>query len=146
MLNFSGFKCGAQKFVTAVLEKMTGRCPLGYVVVRAAEHFSPSLPNEKMKDEDLQSKMKQLTMKSISLKVLQYSVGHKALLQFTEFLSKEKVTNNDQFNPRQENSTTRCSLFWWRQSSWKVPRTINYHANYICSESWPSFCWAWFQR
>ena len=111
MLNLSGFKCGAQKFVTAVLEKMTGRYPLGYVVVRAAEHFSPSLPNEKMKDEDLQSKMKQLTMKSISLKVLQYSVGHKALLQFTEFLSKEKVTNNDQFNPRQENSTTRCSLF-----------------------------------
>ena len=112
MLNFSEFKCGAQKFVIVVLEKMTGRCPLGYVVVRAAEYFSPSsLPNEKMKDEDLQSKMKQLTMKSISLKVLQYSVGHKALLQFTEFLSKEKVTNNDQFNPRQENSTTRCSLF-----------------------------------
>ena len=64
-----------------------------------------------MKHEDLQSKMKQLKMKSISLKVLQYSVGHKALLQFTEFLSKEKVTNNDQFNLRQENSTTRCSLF-----------------------------------
>ena len=52
-----------------------------------------------MKDEDLQSKMKQLTLKLVSLKIPQYSVGDKALLQFTEFLSKEKVTDNDKFSP-----------------------------------------------
>ena len=51
-----------------------------------------------MKDEDFQSKMKQLTLKLVSLKVLQYTVGDKALLQFTEFLSKEKVTNNVKFS------------------------------------------------
>ena len=51
-----------------------------------------------MKDEDLHSKMKQLTSKLISLKVLQYSDGDKAFLQFTEFLSKKKVTNNDKFS------------------------------------------------
>ena len=51
-----------------------------------------------MKDEDLQSKMKQLTLTLVSLKVLQCSFGDKALLQFTEFLSKEKVTNNDKFS------------------------------------------------
>ena len=80
------FRCDAQKFVIGVLEKMSGRCPRGYVAVRAAECFSPSsLSNEKMKGEDLQSKMKQLTVKLVSLKVLQYSVGDKALLQFTDF-------------------------------------------------------------
>ena len=92
------FRCDAQKFVIGVLKKMSGRCPRGYVVVRAAECFSPSLSNEKMKGEDLQSKMKQLTVKLVSLKVLQYSVGDKALLQFTDFFSKEKVTNNDKFS------------------------------------------------
>ena len=93
------FRYDAQKFVIGVLEKMSGSCPLGYFVVRAAECFSPSsLSNEKMKVEDLQSKTKQLTLKLVSLKVLQYSVGDKALLQFTEFLSKEKVTNNDKFS------------------------------------------------
>ena len=51
-----------------------------------------------MKHEDLQSKMKQLTLTLVSLKVLQCSFGDKALLQFTEFLSKEKVTNNDKFS------------------------------------------------
>ena len=51
-----------------------------------------------MKDEDLQSKMIQLTLRYVSLKILQYSVGDKALLQFTEFISKEKVTNNDKFS------------------------------------------------
>ena len=51
-----------------------------------------------MKDEDLHSKMKQLTSKLVSLKVLQYSDGDKAFLQFTEFLSKKKVTNNDKFS------------------------------------------------
>ena len=30
--------------------------------------------------------------------VLQYSGGDKVLLQFAEFLSKEKVTNNDKFS------------------------------------------------
>ena len=94
------FRCNAQKFVIGVFEKMSGRCPLGYIVVRAAECFSPSsLSHEKMKDEDLQSKMKQLTLKLVSLKIPQYSVGDKALLQFTEFLSKEKVTDNDKFSP-----------------------------------------------
>ena len=49
------FRWDAQKFVIGVLEKMS-RCPLGYVVVRVAECFSPSSPsNEKMKDEDLTS-------------------------------------------------------------------------------------------
>ena len=85
------FRWDVQKFVTGVLEKMSRRCPLGYVVVRVAECFSPSSPsNEKMKDEDLQSKMKQLTLKLVSLKVLQYSVGNKALQQFAEFISKER--------------------------------------------------------
>ena len=94
------FKCNLQKFVIGVLEKMSGRCPLGYVVVRAAECFSPSsLSSEKLKDEDLQSKMKQLTLKLVSLKVLQYSVSDKVLLQFTEFLSKERVANSDKFSP-----------------------------------------------
>ena len=54
-----------------------------------------------MKDKDLQSKIKQLTLKLVSLKALilaQYSVGDKDLLQFTEFLSKEKVTNNYKFS------------------------------------------------
>ena len=51
-----------------------------------------------MKDEDLQSKIIQLTLRHVSLKVLQYSVGDKTLLQFTEFISKEKVTNNDKFS------------------------------------------------
>ena len=54
-----------------------------------------------MKDKDLQSKIKQLTLKLVSLKALilaQYSVGDKDLLQFTAFLSKEKVTNNDKFS------------------------------------------------
>ena len=93
------FRCDAQKFVIGVLQEMSGRCPLGYIVVRAAECFSPqSLSNEKMKDEDLQNKMKKLTLKLVSLKVLQHSVGSKALLQFTEFLSKEKVSNNDKFS------------------------------------------------
>ena len=47
------FKCDAQKFIFSVLEKISGRCPLGYVV-RAAECFSPSsLSNEKVKDIDL---------------------------------------------------------------------------------------------
>ena len=47
------FKCDVQKFVIGVLEKMSGRCSLVYVVVRAAECFSPSsVSNEKMKDED----------------------------------------------------------------------------------------------
>ena len=65
------FRCDAQKFVIGVFEKMSGRCPFGYVVVRAAERFSPSsLSIEKMKDEDLQSKMKQLTLKLFSLKIL----------------------------------------------------------------------------
>ena len=35
------FRCDAQKFFIGVLEKMSGRCPLGYVVVKAAESFSP---------------------------------------------------------------------------------------------------------
>ena len=93
------FRCDAQKFVIGIFEKMSGRCPLGYVVVRAAECFSPSsLSNEKMKDEDLQSKRKQLTLKLVSLKFLQYSVGDEALLKFTEFLSKKTVTNIDKFS------------------------------------------------
>ena len=93
------FRCDEQKFSIGVLEKMSGICPLGYVVVKAAKCFSPSsLSNEKMKDEDRQSKMKQLTLKLVSLKVLQYSVGNKALLQFTEFLFKEKVTNKDRLS------------------------------------------------
>ena len=84
------FRCDTQKFVIGVLEKTSGRCPLGYVVVRAVECFSsPSLSDEKMKDEYLQSKMKQLTLKLVSVKVLQYSVGDKALLQFTEFSLKK---------------------------------------------------------
>ena len=33
------FRCDVQKFVVGVLQKMCGRCPLGYV--RAAECFSP---------------------------------------------------------------------------------------------------------
>ena len=90
------FRCDAQKFVIGVLEKMSGRCPLGYIVVSDEECFSSSsLSNKKMKDEDLQSKMKQLTQKLVSLKGLHYSVGDKALLPFTEFLSKEKVTSNE---------------------------------------------------
>ena len=36
------FRCDTQKFFIGVLEKMSGRCPLGYVVVRAAG-FSPLL-------------------------------------------------------------------------------------------------------
>ena len=60
-------------------------------MVRAVECFSSSsLSNEKMKDEYLQSKMKQLTLKLVSVKVLQYSVGDKALLQFTEFSLKKR--------------------------------------------------------
>ena len=42
------FRGDGQKFFIGVFEKMSGRCPLGYVVVRATECFSPSsLSNEK---------------------------------------------------------------------------------------------------
>ena len=64
------FRCDERKFVIGVLEKMSGRCPLGYVVVRAAECFSPSsLSNEKMKDEDLQSKMKSFSILLLMIKL-----------------------------------------------------------------------------
>ena len=84
----------AAKFISALVSKITERCPLRSVILRTAIAFDPFEMWSKSA-EILRSKVKILIQKLVSLKVLSSAVGDNTLIQYCDMLEHNlKVSRN----------------------------------------------------
>ena len=67
---------------------------MGFLIVRYATCFNP-MTMVKVNDEVLNARMKKLTMKLVSLKLIHFQAGDKASSQFTNFIGFHKVQHED---------------------------------------------------
>ena len=112
----------AASMVISLVEKLSGKSPLNYCLVRTADAFDPVLMVFST-SLHFQSKMEKLLTHLISLKIISSNLAEKAMLRYLELLT---TWNEDHFENAKafDHQDYRLDDFFFQKSTLKIPNEL----------------------